>query len=133
MKIKDKICTQCSALFTPRYSTLQSVCSFSCATEETNSKNKIKKINTISKVSKKRREDIRLYQVVRAVYMNNNPICERCHDKHSDQLHHRAGRIGKLLYDQRYFMAVCDPCHKYIELNPLEAKENGWSVTRTNK
>lgn len=133
MKIKDKVCTQCKARFTPKYSSLQSVCSFSCATEETNTKNKVKKISTINKVSKKRREDIKLYQVIRAVYMNNHCICERCHNKHSDALHHKAGREGKMLYNQRYFMSVCNSCHDYIHANPNESMEKGWLITKIGK
>jgi hypothetical protein len=38
--------------------------------------------------------------------------------------------LGKLLYDERYFMAVCKEHHRIIEDNPDAAKQNGYSLSR---
>jgi hypothetical protein len=40
------------------------------------------------------------------------------------------GRIGNLLTDPKYFLAVCRQCHNWIEEHPKEAKELGYSVSR---
>lgn len=91
-----------------------------------------KKRKRIPLVSESKKLDLKLYAQAREEYLNENPICERCHTKHSDQIHHKAGRVSSLLFNKKFFMAVCDPCHKYIEMNPNEAKEKGWSVLRSN-
>ena len=49
------------------------------------------------------------------------------------EVHHKKGRIGKLLTDIRYFLGVCRECHNKIELNPTWAKENGYSLNRLDK
>jgi hypothetical protein len=90
-----------------------------------------KKPKGIRRVSLKRVEENKEYSNVRISYLNAYPVCEvhNCNNK-SDQIHHKAGRIGGLLLDINHFLAVCDTCHKYIELNPLWAKEHGYSESR---
>ncbi len=85
----------------------------------------------IRKVSLKRIDKNKEYSEVNKQYLKDNPVCEviNCELK-SDQVHHKKGRTGDLLTDIKYFLAVCDPCHKYIELNPLWAKEHGYSESR---
>lgn len=90
-----------------------------------------KKRKRIAPISESKKLDLKLYKQAREDYLNENPFCERCHVKHSDQIHHQKGRISSLLYNKRYFLAVCDTCHKHIELNPLESLKMGWSVKRT--
>tara|TARA_R100001244_G_scaffold66422_1_gene54662 strand:- start:575 stop:892 length:318 start_codon:yes stop_codon:yes gene_type:complete len=90
-----------------------------------------KKAKAISKVSKSRKLDLKLYEQARDEYLNNNPICNVCNEAHTDCVHHKAGRIGSLLYNPRYFLAVCGACHDTIENNPEWAKEMGFSVIRT--
>ena len=94
---------------------------------------KKKEAKRIRKVSKSRKSEKTLYLIARELYINQHPICERCNRKHSDQIHHKGGRIGSLLYDKRYFLAVCDTCHKWIEANPKLSKEEGWSISRLSK
>jgi hypothetical protein len=91
-------------------------------------KNKAKGIN---KVSESKKLDLKLYKQAREDYLNNNPFCERCNIKHSLEIHHQKGRVSSLLYNPKYFMAVCRTCHRYIELNPLESLKMGWSIKRT--
>jgi hypothetical protein len=97
-------------------------------------KKKPKKINPISS---KMIEALKLYKIVRSEFLNRHPLCQAkisgiC-TKDSTQVHHTAGRIGDLLTDHKYFLAVCHHCHCYIETHPEEAKSNGWSVDRFTK
>lgn len=46
------------------------------------------------------------------------------------EVHHKKGRIGDLLLDQRYWLAVSSEGHRKIEMNPEWAKENGYSLNR---
>ena len=49
------------------------------------------------------------------------------------EVHHKKGRIGKLLTEISYFLGVCRECHSKIELEPIWAKENGYSLNRLDK
>jgi len=46
------------------------------------------------------------------------------------EIHHRAGRVGAMLLDEKYWLPVSAKGHVYIEMHPKEAKERGWSVSR---
>lgn len=95
-----------------------------------------KKRKRIPYVSESRKLDNKLYKQARKEYLANHPYCERCLELNtyffgrSNQIHHRKGRVGSLLFNNKFFMACCDDCHKYIEANPIEAKEKGWSISR---
>lgn len=86
----------------------------------------------IRKVSKKRAKENREYAKVRKEYLEDNPNCEAnllgCTTGATD-IHHKKGR-GLFLCDPRHFLAVCRNCHCFIEDNPLEAKEMGFSESR---
>lgn len=43
-------------------------------------------------------------------------------------VHHMAGRYGKLLNDERHWMAVSRIGHKWIHDNPNEARKLGWLI-----
>ncbi len=90
-----------------------------------------KKPKPIKKVSDKRKIASVEYSVVKNQYLVDNPICEvdNCLNA-SDQIHHKKGRTEDLLTDIKHFLAVCDPCHKYIELHPEWAKLHGYSESR---
>ena len=45
-------------------------------------------------------------------------------------VHHKKGRIGSLLLDQRFWLAVSADGHVKIEKNPIWAKEKGFSLNR---
>lgn len=42
------------------------------------------------------------------------------------EIHHRNGRVGKLLRCQKYWMAVSKQGHRWIHANIREAREHGW-------
>ena len=71
------------------------------------------------------------YLKLRREYLLKNSTCEclNCF-KDSDQIHHKQGREGALLDDPNNFLAVFHSCHEWIELNPIQAKKKGYSITR---
>lgn len=96
-----------------------------------------KKAYKIPNVSDKMKERLKEYRIIRDDYMASHPNCQAmidivCTHKSSD-LHHRAGRQGKLLTDKTYFLSCCRACHSYIETHPEESKQWGFSVTRLDK
>jgi hypothetical protein len=85
----------------------------------------------IKSVSDKKLAELKEYRIVRDRYLKNNPICEypNCTSREVE-LHHRAGRSGKLLCDDTYFCSLCRAHHRFVEDNPIQAKELGLSVSR---
>lgn len=45
--------------------------------------------------------------------------------KPSEEVHHRFGRRGKLLLDERYWHAVSRPGHDFLHANPCKARMLG--------
>lgn len=89
---------------------------------------------TIRRRSKKRAKQEREYLKLRDWYLSRQPTCEvkGCNCQ-STEIHHKKGRVGDLLTDIRFFLAVCWVCHVYIETQPLWAKERGYSLSRLSK
>jgi 2,3-bisphosphoglycerate-independent phosphoglycerate mutase len=90
-----------------------------------------KPINQISKKQAKKNSD---YSAISKQYKKENPICDAqikgiCTTLTVD-VHHKKGRIGELLTDTRYFLAVCRECHNHIETHPKFAFENNFSIRR---
>ncbi len=79
--------------------------------------------------SQKARSDV--YRAIADAYRLAHPLCEACNNgpkvpqRWTDDIHHKRGRIGLLLFDVRYFMAVCRRCHDFIHQHPKEAKALG--------
>lgn len=44
------------------------------------------------------------------------------------EVHHKAGRVGKLLNDERWWLAVSRAGHTFIHANPNLARERGWII-----
>ena len=86
----------------------------------------------ITKVSKKRREKSKEYNTLRAVFLKGKR-CAVFPEKQATEVHHKAGRTGKLYLDVRYWLAVSREGHRKIEENPEWAKEKGYSLERHNK
>ena len=88
----------------------------------------------IKKVSQKRNLENKEYLKVRKVFLQSLMFCQvnSC-KKLPTEVHHKKGKIGKLLTDTRYFLGVCRECHNKIELEPLWAKENNYSLNRLDK
>jgi hypothetical protein len=72
------------------------------------------------------------YTKKRTAYLALHPNCQAklvgCTGKATD-VHHKKGR-GENHNNMSSWIAVCRECHTYIELNPLNAKELGFSENR---
>jgi hypothetical protein len=88
----------------------------------------------IKKVSDKRKSENKEYTKLRKLFLAEYTICQvkGCKELPTE-VHHKKGRIGKLLTDTRYFLGVCRECHSKIELEPTWAKENNYSLNRLDK
>lgn len=84
--------------------------------------------------SVKRAKQERLYSKIRKAFLEENPVCHvECCESDSIEVHHMKGRIGALLTDVTYFLAVCRAHHNLIESHPAEAKKRGYSLSRLSK
>lgn len=122
IKPKKKPCKECKA---ESYIFSKGLCK-SCAT---------KTYKKPSNVSDKQRKRIKDYSLVRKEFLESLPsnICKVCNVREVTDIHHRCGKIGDLLTDTRFFLAVCRECHTFIEENPAWAYENNYSLKRNEK
>lgn len=84
----------------------------------------------IKQTSDRRKKEYALYLFEKAKYLKDRPMCECCGKLPSVDIHHKAGREGKLLYAVKYFMAVSRKCHDWIESHRSQAEEKGWIIRR---
>lgn len=85
----------------------------------------------IKPLSKKRDDQNKVYLTLRDVFLKGK-ICPITGDV-ATEIHHRKGRIGPLLTDVRFFLAVSREGHWLIENSPLWAKQMGYSLERTTE
>ena len=89
----------------------------------------------ISPISSKMKTTMDEYTKKRVAFLALNPNCQAnlvgC-TKIASDIHHKAGR-GENHLKISTWMAVCRSCHRWIEENPNEAKELGYSESRLNK
>lgn len=129
-------CLNCKQKFTPSFF-LQKHCSeYECKQAEKIYQSlkldgKNKNSAPIKKVSEKRSVENLKYLAQRIVFLGKpeNKICPITKKPTSD-VHHKKGRIGSLLLDERYWVALSREGHAYVEENPKWAKENGYSLNR---
>ena len=72
------------------------------------------------------------YSKLRRVFLTDYPLCQAALHKctnNSTEVHHKKGR-GKYHNDVSTWLSVCRTCHNWIELNPIEAEELGFSIKR---
>jgi hypothetical protein len=77
-------------------------------------------------MSKARYARMKEYGKLRKEYLAKNRICEYpgC-KKPAQDIHHRRGRIGRMLCESAYFSSVCRFHHIFIHENPELAREDG--------
>jgi hypothetical protein len=97
----------------------------------------LKPVKPIPVASKKMVKSLAEYQKIAAKFKRDHPVCQAqlkdvCKTKTTD-VHHMKGKIGELLTDTKYFLAVCRSCHSVLETNPLFARERGFSLSRHKK
>lgn len=87
--------------------------------------------------SPKRSKQESQYGKLRKEFLSKYPMCQAhlpntCTQIATD-VHHMKGRIGNLLLNQTYWLALCRGCHNWIENHPEAAKELGFSLSRIQK
>ena len=97
----------------------------------------VKPRTAIKAVSDKRVADNRKYAVLRRQYLAAHPFCEyrlaQGIEVPATEIHHKAGRAGKMLCDTEFFAAVSSDAHREIHANPEQSHADGWMVSRHGK
>lgn len=75
----------------------------------------------VRQVSVGRAVKLKAYNAKRKAFLHRRPCCQKCGGKASD-IHHKRGRAGTLLVDERHWASVCRECHNWIGENPLESR-----------
>lgn len=127
-----KSCKKCGREFKP-YNTIQKYCSVKCMKAD-------KKYKAIKKTSTKRQSQINIYTQLRKAFLSKPenkwcPVMQQLKNKkvRATTVHHKKGKIGALLNDTRYWVALSMDGHEYVEKHPVWAKENGYSLDRLTK
>lgn len=127
--IKPKIgqCVDCPEGSSKKYLTAGR-CSYHYKIHRSNVNGGPKKI---AKRSKKGQKEDRQYTIKRLRFLAQ-PGNQRCPvtGQMATEIHHMKGRVGDLLLDQKYWLAVSREGHRKIEENPDWAKEMGYSISR---
>ena len=99
----------------------------------------------IRRVSSKRAAQLKEYTKLRKEFMAANPICHVWLDENpwsangtwtapdsaaSTDVHHKKSRVGKMLLDTRYWMAVSRTAHQRIHQFPKWAREKGYLLDK---
>ena len=124
---KSKKCKECDSEFLP-YKSTDKYCSYSCFNKNRKPNLKLTKIRP---VSKKRQKENTKYLKLRAEFLQKpeNRFCPITGEVATD-IHHKKGRIGSLLCDTKYWVALSRKGHDFVENNPEWAYENGYSIRR---
>ena len=82
-------------------------------------------------MSDQRKRATVIYAAMKKQWRQSHALCEVCkerwtHRNWANDVHHQRGKAGTLLIDQRFWLAVCRPCHSYIQDNKAEARAKGW-------
>jgi len=110
----------------------------------TNQTDMIKRKKPIRRVSSKLAVQLEQYFKARLEFLAANPICKVWMDENpsrlsfheyggaprSTDIHHRRGRVGKMLLDTRYWMAVSRTAHQRIHQFPKWAREKGYLLDK---
>jgi hypothetical protein len=91
-------------------------------------------VRRIAFATKPRAAELRAYGVRRKQWLKDHPVCEACpklfllaavvdtSPHRSEAVHHKRGRLGPLLLDERHWLAVCDQSHDFIHHNIAVAR-----------
>lgn len=132
-EVKFKTCRDenCENKFRPFLST-QKYCSAECAYKNRKAS---KPRQAIRQKSKKQANLDRAYSVLRKKFLEEHkykycPVALSVFKKTIPvtDIHHKAGRVGKLYLDVSKWLAVSREGHSYIHENPEEAYSKGWLI-----
>lgn len=101
-------------------------------TTETRMATYLKRRTPLRRVSKRRAAELKVYASLKNYILSQRIYCE-CPSRtgaptclnEATQVHHLRGRHGELLNDTRYWLVVCDTCHKYIHSHGRESRQKG--------
>ena len=82
--------------------------------------------------ARRRRGEYRAYQRQRRAFLAEHPRCVfpgGCAHP-ATEVHHRKGRVGALLLDEKHWSPLCHDHHAYITEHPAWAYEAGMSERR---
>ena len=125
-KHKNMLGIDCGCAFNEAYKNLDSTLAKNVKDYENQKK--------IAPRSKKRIAQEKIYSDLRRVFLNKpeNKVCPITNEP-TTTIHHKKGRIGDLLIDTRYWVALSMDGHIFVEQNPEWAKEHGYSLSRLEK
>ena len=89
----------------------------------------------MKKVSNKMAKTNREYSKLRKTFPKKNPLCHAVIDNcglTATEVHHMKGR-GIYHLDVDTWLPVCRSCHTWIEMHPQDAKELGFSISRSHE
>ena len=94
----------------------------------------IEKKTKIKPRSKKRQAQEKIYSQLRKAFLSKeeNKTCIITGEP-TTEIHHMKGRIGDLLTNTKYWIALSRDGHIFVEQNPEWAKKNGYSLSRLSK
>lgn len=61
-------------------------------------------------------------------YTTNEELFDWSRNIKTTELHHKAGRVGRLLLDSEYWLAVSRKGHEFIHQNPKFSYSKGWLI-----
>lgn len=88
----------------------------------------LKRSGRLRNASPKRQREYKEYAKAKKAYLALHPTCERCKNKKSEDIHHKAGRVGQWLCRYDHFAALCRGCHDWVHQNGKEARRLGWII-----
>jgi hypothetical protein len=85
-------------------------------------------------MSDKRTKELALYRKENRQFLADNPTCQvpGCCNP-ATEVHHQKGRENGLLLDKRWWMAICNPHHRFYTDHSKEAIELGISISKHKK
>lgn len=122
------------------YRSTDKFCSHQCAHEANQGKEKAKKRYKLKPYSEKRKAESILYRKKRKEFLSKpeHNICPVALDIFNERLqateiHHMAGRTGKLLNYSPFWLPVSRKAHIWIHQNPEEAYNRGYLIHSSTK
>lgn len=96
---------------------------------------KLKTTTPINRFSDKRKKEMPVYDKRRLAFLALHKFCQAklvdC-TRMATEVHHKKGRVGEDYLNIATWLATCNSCHHWIEMNPEKAKELGLSESRLN-
>lgn len=87
----------------------------------------------LPKKSAKRMKEDKVYFAERDLFLLQRKKCELktpdCTGR-ATCVHHSAGRIGDKYLNKTYWMASCQPCNSWVEVNDKEARARGLKLSK---